>query len=705
MFLFAKKDTYLSLFLTENNLIVSYIDPKNSNRILKEFRSSIEDTAELASYLESVLDEIKENFKDRPNKIVFFLTSFFIDKDSSKIKKVYLKEFSDICKKLSLKILGYIETQEAIVKKFLQSGQKTAVFVEIDSSRAFANLIENNKVSYSVFNLFVADKLTNVKDSVVNVLPDQPKLDKIIIADYLDLPKLDQDLVELDWQNVLKLNDKPEVEMVKFDQLNQILVDLFCAEITGSNLASSSQEDPEVFEKTSYSYTAESTVTENQSEADNYEYSAPNLPFGFSETDDINTDYKKETEQDYINLNFEEQRADSLQTNTRNRFWSGLSLSMFRLKLPDFRVKGPVFAIIIFVLGFLVVFFVNELYFHRLVISVEPQTSEIKVEQSLTADELNDLIAYETKTFSLTDKTATSGTESVGEKAKGEITVYNFSTQQFSLDKGSKISINGKVFVTDLALKLDPAEETEVDGSVVKKPAVGTVGITAEQIGSDYNLSYSDKIKLGDLNTDLYYAKLTKATSGGSQEELSTVAKSDLDKLKESVLEKTKEQLSSEELSFDKTKYFYISDLNQYQITKAEFDKEVNEVADSVSVSAEVEAKLALLDKEKVLKLIEPKLQSQLETNFKYASDDLEITYKKESSDDTVKYNFAITANTRYNLDKSRLSALVVWKPKTEVVDLLKKEPGVANVAIIEDKTLIPFLSYTPVFADKIVIE
>ncbi|GIW63714.1 MAG: hypothetical protein KatS3mg091_516 [Patescibacteria group bacterium] len=691
MFFSNKKDRYISLFLSENNLIVSYIDPKAEQKIIKEFKSNIEDTTELMSFLESVLDDIKEEFKDKPNKIIFFLSSFYIDKDSGKIKKVYLKEFSDICKKLSLKILGYIETLEAVIKKHI-SESDTAVFAEIDSSRVFANFIEKGAVSAAIFNLFVEDKLENIKEGVVNVLPDGNRsVAKLIFANYLNLPKLDQDLKELDWLNILGLNQQPEVILTNLTQLNQVLVELFCSEIAGGSAETRTEGvDDHLSANLNEPVSAETAVGRST------------LPFGFSEVDNTNQD---NTEQ----LRSDQPILTSYQTATVNssfsvRFLSGFSSFREFFSVSGLRSKLWLLPFILLVLGLVGLVLANEFYVHQLVLEVKPQTTEIKYEHLLSGSELGDLITYETQSVSAAEKTATSGTQQVGEKAKGEITVYNFSTQSFSLEKGSKININGKTFLTDLDLNLDPAQEATVEGSIVKKPTTGSVGITAENIGSDYNLSYSDKIKIGDLNTDLYYAKLTKPTTGGSQEELNTVAKSDLEKLREEVLQKAKDQFTSAEFKFDESNYFYIPELNEYRINKEEFDKEVNEVADSIAISAEVEARLALLDKAKLLRLIEPELQKELKPNYSYASEDLQIEYTK-TNDEEPSYNFSITAIAKYNLDKTNLRSLLVFKQKPKALELVKNQQGVQDAVILEEKSLIPFSPFTPVFADRIIIE
>ncbi len=667
-----KKKTYLSIFLTQSRVLISYLDfDRKTSVLVEKFESEVADTAEFAKFLESVLEEIKKKYSDTPKKTIFFLSSFYIDPVGRKIKRVFMQEFMEIFKSLSLEGLGYIETQEAVAAERERFKVKTAshfVFIEVESDRVVATLLQDKHVLRSAVVKIAADRLAAIKEAIADVKGNH-RPTALIFTLYGENKSLQDRLEKEDWGKDLSLAKDCRVEFLDYSSLNDLLITLFESEVV-------KQEDSQAEES--------SPPQADFAKSDSVRASA-DLPFGFSDTE------KDLVESDDFSLS----GSGGKSRFSLPGFFKNINFSLTFLSFPA-NGKGKIFLFLAGIFLIIGLLFVHEFFIHTIRLRILPVSKEVNLEKDLQLEVLQDLSEYEDKEVEVSLASPTSGSKEVGEKARGEVSVYNFSTKEFSIDKGEKIKIKRKDFVFLSDLSLPPAEEATVGGSIVKKPAVKKVQIEAAEIGEEYNLSTSEKIKIRDLDTDLYYAKLEGSTKGGSKEELSTVAKSDLESLRDKVKRQASEDLAVAEDTQAEKEFIYIPELNEVEIADEEFDKEVGEVADQVSLKAKVRVRLARVAKERILDYFKKDLQDQIPGGFSYNSDSLEFDYQRVEDNENISFQINIRVKAFKDIDVDQLRSSLVFKPLSYLESFAQENPDIERIEVLENKTFLPFLKFTP---------
>ena len=123
------------------------------------------------------------------------------------------------------------------------------------------------------------------------------------------------------------------------------------------------------------------------------------------------------------------------------------------------------------------------------------------------------------------------GKKEIGEKAKGTVTVYNsYDSNSQSLNVGTKLSKNGKIFVTTKKVTV-PGFTLHQGNSV---PGTVDVSIVAEKEGSAYNVS-AGKFSIAGFPSSQFYAQSSEAFSGGYSETVTVVSEDDVNGLKSSL--------------------------------------------------------------------------------------------------------------------------------------------------------------------------
>ena len=132
-------------------------------------------------------------------------------------------------------------------------------------------------------------------------------------------------------------------------------------------------------------------------------------------------------------------------------------------------------------------------------------------------------------------KTAsTTGIKTVGDKAKGQVTIYRAGTSM-SLPSGT--IIKGP---DSLSFSLDEAV-TVASGSA-GSPGSTKANVSAASIGASYNLSSGTSFSVGSYSLGDLEAKNESAFSGGSSREVNVVSDDDMEKLEKDLTDELKDK-------------------------------------------------------------------------------------------------------------------------------------------------------------------
>ena len=286
--------------------------------------------------------------------------------------------------------------------------------------------------------------------------------------------------------------------------------------------------------------------------------------------------------------------------------------------------------------------------------------------------------------------TNATGKKNVGDKAKGTVTIYNNDDSTHTLPAGTTLtSANGLKFVTNDDVTIASASGDIFSGT---QPGTKDVGVTAADIGTDYNLPSGTKFAIG--SSTVIAAKNGSAFSGGTQKTVTVVAQADLDtltkNLTDSLFSKAKQDLASH-IGSDQTvlPIFLSTDFNNKQ-----FDHIVGDQVSSVNLSATVSYSALSYSNAEVKQLAQKVIQAQ-NPNDNISPDNLSVDIKNPTvSKDgkSVSATVSIKANLLPHVDTKTVAQKLTGKSFSDAVNVLSDIPNLVSVKA----TLSPNLFFLP---------
>ena len=185
---------------------------------------------------------------------------------------------------------------------------------------------------------------------------------------------------------------------------------------------------------------------------------------------------------------------------------------------------------------------------------------------------------------------ATTGKKEVGQKALGEVVVFNKLDRSVSVNKGLVITDStGKKFETTTNILL-PASTYNLDIGIITMGQV-KVAVVAQVIGPEYNLPTNTTFTIKD-DANLLAKSLT-AFTGGTKEQVAIVTQDDKIKILESAKRILKERANSEinsQKSLDNT---ILDSTMVYENQKSVFNREIGEETEALTLK--LSAKVSFL--------------------------------------------------------------------------------------------------------------
>jgi len=270
----------------------------------------------------------------------------------------------------------------------------------------------------------------------------------------------------------------------------------------------------------------------------------------------------------------------------------------------------------------------------------------------------------------------TTGTKTVGEKAKGELTLYRVGTEM-SLPAGTLL-----YGPENLKFTLDK-EVTVASGSAGLVGEVKT-SVVAENIGAGYNLASGTTFRVGNFTTTDLEAKNETAFSGGTSREITAVSSEDLTSLEEDLREELAEEARKELIAKISEEVFLIEESYFATASSRTFNHKVGDEADTLKLSLGLTADIVSIPKNDIVELAKEILKVKIPEGFVLRGEQIDFEFKIKNTDKSV-YDFEVrvVANLLPEID----TEVVVDKIKGKYPDLaeeyLNKEvPGFVRADI-----------------------
>jgi hypothetical protein len=668
---------------------------------------------DLVNAVDSALSHAISNFPEElkePSKTVFGVVSSWVEE--GEIKEDYIEKIKKICTELSLKPVGFVVLAEAIAHllKTEEGSPVSAVILGVYKENIeisvfkLGNLSGSTKVARSVL---LAD---DVAEGLSRFAQGENVPSRFIIYDgrEAELDEARQSLHKVNWEDFqnLKLLHTPKVEA--FDVKRKI---------DATSLAGASElADVTAIEPIEEEEGKEKTAEEKVGETSSIEESdiSPNK-FGFALGKDIAKQPKVEIPEmkevlkvqdvgDQPENNLQNIEPVDVKPQRKLQLPEKSRLSGVRDKFGNFgsRFKGFLgfwnkFAKfgttgrkpVVFGLSFLIILFISVVllwWFYpkaTVTIYVAPKLLSEKFDVTLNpledASDLEErvLVAYVHETSTAGEKTkSTSGTKTVGEKAKGEVTIYR---------SGSEISLSAGTAVTgpnNLKFTLDN-DVTLASGSA-GTPGKTNAGVTAEEIGAQYNLASGTTFSVGTYSASDIEAKNESSFSGGSSSEISAVSKEDQDSLLKELKEELEGQAKEELSSGVDSNMILIEDSLIATASSKNFSDKVGDEATNLKLDLVIDAQILTIEEESLISLAESVLNSKVPEGFVLRKEQLEIDFDfEEQSAGVYKFEVSVKANLLPSVDADEVAGKIAGKYPEIVKEFLPKEvPGFVRAEI-----------------------
>jgi len=298
---------------------------------------------------------------------------------------------------------------------------------------------------------------------------------------------------------------------------------------------------------------------------------------------------------------------------------------------------------------------------------------------------------------------AVSGEKEVGEKATGEVTIYNRTEVEEVLEAGTKlIAPESLEFETEEEIKVASASAGP-DYTLV--PGKKTVKIKATDIGTQYNLPKGVEFKVNDFSTKDFIAKNESDFSGGSSRKIKIVAEKDLTSLKESLVEELikegREKLEQDQGGGRKL----INESIKEKIISEEYSHKIDEEAEEVSLRLKIEIKGLAFKEEDLTNLIKGRLTPKVPTDF-ILGEEKEVNFSyKESDDEGQIFETKVKASLYPQIDEEEVKKKIKGKRPEAAGDYLGLLPSVEDYEINMSPRLPNFLLTLPHREERIKIE
>lgn len=235
----------------------------------------------------------------------------------------------------------------------------------------------------------------------------------------------------------------------------------------------------------------------------------------------------------------------------------------------------------------------------KIVVNSQPLTRSVEI-RAVNGAETNPeekILQAKTVEASVDDELTipTTGEETIGEYAEGEITIYNKTDKEKEFKKGTDIIYKNKddkkfVYETRDDVTVPAAVPGANPGDPIT-PSGEDVDVKAKEIGEDYNIDKGEDLEVEDQDTSDFEAEVKKDIDGGKEEKVKVVSQEDLDALKKQLAENSEEKAVRALEDSVKGDEKLIKGSQNVAVTKEEYSNELGDQVEEVTLKQTFTAK------------------------------------------------------------------------------------------------------------------
>lgn len=678
------------------------------------FKTSLDDSTEeeLLNTIDRAVSSAERVLPDgvESKKTIFGVKADWTNEEG-KISKEYLAKLKKISGELDFEPMGFLIVPEAIAHLIhkQEGAPLSGVLAEIGSKTATVYLIKAGRVIESKTGPLEDHQPVDVVENLLKrttaseILPS-----KIIIFDSGN-EKLQQEFIAHKWDKALPFLHVPQITNLPahFDSkavlsgaATQMGLEFLDQSLTRAVENDEKEIEPvkdvlpeedktlaEVVEQSDFGFSSEDIKEKPKTAIDDEIIPVKKAPVSDNFETATLSEQVSEIPEELKVVNADKR---SLPINAA-MLTTGISSFLSKIKLgkisgaatrsPKLLLAGIVLILLIALVLFLYIFQRSAV----VTLSINSKSAEKDIDVTFSSSESTDtsknIIKSDTVTVSEDGKvsTSTTGKTQTGDKAKGTVTIFNNNENSATIPSGTTItSSNGLEFVTDKAVSVASASGDIFSGTT---PGKANVNVTAAKFGTNYNLPSDTKFSVNGSSS--IAAKNDDAFSGGTKKDVKVVSKDDLAKLT-SDLQKQLESKAKDDIkgkiSGDSE---LLSDFTSVSFTHKSFSKQVDDQADTVSLTATIEYDGISYKKSDMVNFAKEKLKENIGDNMTINENAIELNIenvKTSSSETTGKLN--IKAGIIPQIDQAKVINDIKGKSVDEATATLSQIPQIGNMDI-----------------------
>lgn len=609
-----------------------------------------------------------------PDRVIFGLPENWVGSDG--ISPPRLKDLKQICQKLELEPVGFVVTTEAITH-YLKSKEGTplsAILIRVSTSEITVSIVRLGNIEGTHVVGRSDDLAGDVREGLAR-FGDQESLPARMVVydgDEDSMEDLTQQLLAYDWQSYLPFLHMPHIESVSETFSITAIAVAGGSEVAKSlgfaisRIASAETETrPEKPQPQAEEEPAEPAVSTVET-AVGHESAAAPFPASLKQI---------------FNRLFSRLKSQ-LPPRLLNKIAAAAAIGIFST------VFGLITAAKRLPKANLELVFESQTLNQKVRVKVDPSASVVDPENAVLPASPVTVIKSGQKTAPATGK------KTIGDKAKGEVTIYNRRTdggKTFAV--GTVISAENKEFVLDADIQVASAS-ADADYSIV--PGKSKVSVTARSFGSEFNLAAGTEFQVNTFSKSTYVAKNDSGLTGGTKQEVKTVSGKDLSDLKKTLLEELK-SAAAQEIESEK------SDLQVFPATTAagaENEKYSAAAGEEIeSVSLELTAKITALavEKQNLENLLSALLRDTIPQGFTLAVEDLNIDIENVTPEgDAVSFDAKVSAKLSPTVERSQIIKMALGKRPADALKQIESLPHIRRADLTISPKLPSFFQWLP---------
>ena len=680
---FVKNDTaeenYLALTLTPDKVFACVWNLQNDKVNIAGFSNQKINEENITRQAAAAIDAAAEKASGDVAKVVFGLSSYWLSEGEP--TQSTAKLLKSLSKDLELEPEAFVPIVVAInhLLKVRETVTPHAVLLGVYQSDKIqfceAHLLEGNKVVKTLTAKDHVD-MEKIKQLVGQLKENEKELPaRIVVYGLEDNSSLLTQIKGENWEHLFV--HEPKIEVLKGEEL-------------ASAAAFAQAQDMIGHEPTLASVAPDQKIDKNQPKVDD---------LGFVEGEDILLSEPQKIKPPALPRQPEDYAID-----TESNVVAPAVAPVIPQNEPPKKSKIPKFnfhfkwkkigiaALAILVLAFVASYAAGQVLTNAQVIikvSAQPLEKDMNVtaQKDASLDSLKLQIPAQeiTQTDGGSQKAVATGSKKIGQNAKGQITVFNWTTLDKTFPKGTTV-------IAKSGIKFNLDDDVTSASRSAASPGQAKVNVTAADVGAGGNLAGGQDFRFLQYDELLYSAHNDNAFGGGDSKQITVVSADDLDRLQklltDSLTQKAKTDLKNKASPQKLNDNAII-----IKVLKKTFDKNALDEASLVNLDMQVEASALVYSEDDLKKLLAASV-GPASNNLEARPQNIQIldlNVQKGQNKLTLSGRFRAGLVPKINEDD--LKNKIAGQDTKKTREIIKQIPEVSDVIVNFSPNISPFQS------------